>query len=127
MFNQMLLFAQAPVEFAVENVPVENLEVSSQEMQQLAAVALGAFLLYFLFLMFVALVTVVVLAVIPLWMICKKAGLSPYLSLLVFVPVVNAAMWWILALIEWPNLKKENPNWSVPPANQGDLTHFPQG
>jgi|GEM_PF-5267962 len=45
---------------------------------------------------------------VPLWLICKKAGLNPLLSLLIFVPLVNTFLMWIIALIDWPNVKKEN-------------------
>lgn len=43
---------------------------------------------------------------IPLWIIFKKAGLQPYLSLSNFIPIVGpliAAS--LLAFINWPNLK----------------------
>jgi len=120
MFHQMILFAQAPAEFAAEDFPFEQMQIAPQEM---AAVGV-MFLLFFLLWIFIVLVMVVVLAIIPLWMICKKAGISPYISLLVLVPGVNAAIYWILALIPWPNLKTENPNRSAPPTNQGELSHF---
>jgi len=119
MFHQMILFAQAPV----EAVPVEQLQVALQD-QEMAAAAVGVFLLFILFWVFLCLVMTVVLTVIPLWIICKKAGILPYISLLILVPGVNIAFHWILALIQWPNLKTENPNRSAPPANPGELSHF---
>jgi len=47
-----------------------------------------------------ALITIVVL-VIPYWMIWKKAGFSPWLSLLVVIPLVNLVMLYVLAFSEW--------------------------
>jgi hypothetical protein len=38
-----------------------------------------AFLLPFIFVM-------IVIVFIPIWMICKKAGFSPWISLLIFIP-----------------------------------------
>jgi hypothetical protein len=51
------------------------------------------------FLFFVAVATVV--AVIPYWMIFKKAGFSPWLSLLFFVPVANIIVLYVVAFSEW--------------------------
>lgn len=49
----------------------------------------------FLILIFIALV------LIPYWMIWKKAGFSPWLSLLMIVPLVNFIMLYVLAFSEW--------------------------
>ena len=43
----------------------------------------------------------VVLMMIPYWMIWKKAGFSPWLSLLMLVPLVNFVMLYVLAFTEW--------------------------
>jgi hypothetical protein len=42
-----------------------------------------------------------VLMVIPYWFIWKKAGFSPWFSLLMFVPLVNFIMIYVLAFSEW--------------------------
>jgi hypothetical protein len=39
--------------------------------------------------------------VIPYWMIWKKAGFSPWLSLLMIFPPLGFLMLWILALVPW--------------------------
>jgi len=122
MFHQMILLAQAPVEVAMDGVPAEQLQMAFQG-QDVAAVGV-VFLLFILFWVFIGIVMAVALTVVPLWMICKKAGISPYISLLILVPGVNMAFYWILALIQWPNLKTENPNRSEPPTDQGELSHF---
>jgi hypothetical protein len=41
--------------------------------------------------------------VIPFWQIFKKAGFSPWFSLLMSVPLLNAVMLYFLAFASWPN------------------------
>jgi membrane-bound ClpP family serine protease len=41
------------------------------------------------------------LIVIPYWFIFKKAGFSPYLSLLMLVPLLNFFMMYFLAFAQW--------------------------
>jgi hypothetical protein len=59
-------------------------------------------------------ICVIVLAVIliPFWFICKKAGFSPWLSLINIIPLGNIILIYILAFAEW----KVAP---VPPAQFG--------
>ena len=47
-----------------------------------------------------------VLVVVPVWRICQKAGYSGWLSLLVFVPLVNLLLLYYLAFAEWPLVRK---------------------
>jgi hypothetical protein len=44
--------------------------------------------------------------IIPFWKIFQKAGFSPLLSLLIFVPGINILAIFYLAFAEWPSLKK---------------------
>ena len=39
--------------------------------------------------------------VLPFWQIFKKAGFSPLLSLLMFIPVINFFMLYYLAFATW--------------------------
>lgn len=48
-----------------------------------------------------------VAGVLPFWFICKKAGLSPWLSLVILVPFGVLILPFILAFVEWPSLKQE--------------------
>jgi uncharacterized membrane protein len=41
-------------------------------------------------------------AMIPWFFIYKKAGFHPAMGCLMFVPIVNLVMMFILAFIEWP-------------------------
>ena len=39
--------------------------------------------------------------IVPFWFICKKAGFSPWLSLLNIVPLGNLILIYVLAFAEW--------------------------
>ena len=41
--------------------------------------------------------------VVPFWQIFKKAGFSPWLSLLMAIPLLNAVVLYFLAFSRWPN------------------------
>ena len=44
-----------------------------------------------------------IVAIIPFWRICLRAGLSPWLSLLLFIPLVNIIFVYYVAFAEWPS------------------------
>lgn len=52
---------------------------------------------------------------IPWWMIWKKAGFSPWLSLLVLVPVVNFIMLYVLAFADWRVVPADRVTLMPPP------------
>ncbi len=54
----------------------------------------------FLFFAFFGLVVIPVVLV-PYWFIFKKAGFSPWLALLMFVPLANLIMLYVLAFARW--------------------------
>jgi|GEM_PF-730793 len=54
----------------------------------------GFFLLVFAVIIFIG--------IFPYWMICKKAGYSGALSLLLLVPIANIIFIFYLALSDWP-------------------------
>ena len=59
------------------------------------------------------------IAVIPFWRICTRVGHSPWLSLLILIPLVNLIFLYILAFGEWPALRGTaappgGPNASTP-------------
>ena len=41
------------------------------------------------------------LRVLPFWFICKKAGMSPWLTLLNIIPLGNLVLIYVLAFAEW--------------------------
>jgi hypothetical protein len=64
---------------------------------------------YFLF--FVALPAVLVFWMLPLWFICKKAGFSPWLTLLNCIPFGNAILLYLIAFADW----KRHPMFQAEP------------
>ncbi len=42
------------------------------------------------------------IAIIPFWKICMRVGLSPWLSLLLVIPVVGWVFVYYLAFADWP-------------------------
>jgi hypothetical protein len=46
-----------------------------------------------------------IIAIIPFWRICQRIGWSPWLSLLMAVPLVNLIFIYILAFSNWPSQK----------------------
>lgn len=75
-----------------------------------AAMAMLAIMPFF-FLIFAAIV------VIPMWFVWKKAGFSPWLSLLSVVPLINLIMLYVLAFTEWKVVPVTQPAYqpAVPP------------
>lgn len=56
--------------------------------------------------MFLAVMPIVILVgmaivIIPFWFICKKAGFSPWLSLINVIPLGNIILIYVLAFAEW--------------------------
>jgi hypothetical protein len=52
-----------------------------------------------------------IIAIIPFWRICTRIGWSPWLSLLMAIPLVNLIFLYVLAFSDWPSQKG-----TVPPA-----------
>jgi len=45
---------------------------------------------------------VTILIIIPFWRLCQRVGYSPWLSLLLLVPLANLFFIYYLAFGEWP-------------------------
>ena len=56
----------------------------------------------------------VVLVIIPTWFICKKAGFSPWLSLLIIVPLGGLILLYVLAFAEWKTSPIPQVAWQPP-------------
>lgn len=52
---------------------------------------------------------------IPFWFICKKAGFSPWLTLLNLVPIGNLVLLYVLAFAEWKVVPVAQPAYMPPP------------
>jgi hypothetical protein len=46
-------------------------------------------------------IIMIAVVMIPYWFIWKKAGFSPWLSLLMLLPLLNIVMLYVLAFSEW--------------------------
>lgn len=57
----------------------------------------------------------IVLALPPYWMIFKKAGFSPWLSLLIFVPLANIITLYVVAFSRWKVVPVSNSPQQFPP------------
>jgi hypothetical protein len=44
----------------------------------------------------------IIIAIIPFWKICDRVGLSPWLSLLLLIPLANIIFVYYVAFAEWP-------------------------
>ena len=53
--------------------------------------------------------------IIPFWFICKKAGFSPWLSLLNIVPFDNLILIYVLAFAQWKVMPVPQVGWTPPP------------
>jgi len=57
--------------------------------------------------LFIVLLLPLVIVVVPFWQIFKKAGFSPFFSLLMLIPLVNLIMLFVLAFVSWPALDRK--------------------
>lgn len=51
------------------------------------------------------------IVILPFWFICKKAGFSPWLSLLLIVPFGNLVLYYVLAFSEWKVVPAPQLGW----------------
>ncbi len=58
----------------------------------------------------------VAIKIIPCWFICKKAGFSPWLSMLSLIPVGNLVLLYVLAFADWKVTPLPPPAWGPPPS-----------
>jgi hypothetical protein len=75
----------------------------------------GASFFIFLIVMLIVLVSIAV-TIIPYWKIFTKAGFSPWLSLLVLVPIANIVILYVVAFSEWNIRPATPPSIPQPPA-----------
>ncbi|HEY4046452.1 MAG TPA: hypothetical protein VGM27_06255 [Acidobacteriaceae bacterium] len=55
-----------------------------------------------------------IVVIVPYWFIFKKAGFSPWLAILMFVPLVNIVLLYAIAFSQWRVAPV--PQYPVPPA-----------
>jgi len=59
-----------------------------------------------------------IIVILPCWFICKKAGFSPWLSLLNFVPFGSLILLYVLAFSDWKVIPTPQMGWQQPPYPQ---------
>ncbi len=65
--------------------------------------------------------------IVPFWFICKKAGFSPWLSLLNLVPLGGIILMYVLAFADWNVVPVAQPVWQpVQPPYPPQPTQLPQ-
>jgi hypothetical protein len=55
-----------------------------------------------------------IVVIVPFWFICKKAGFSPWLSLINIIPLGNIILIYILAFAEWKVAPALPPQFGYP-------------
>jgi hypothetical protein len=55
------------------------------------------------------------IVLVPYWMIYKKAGFSPWLALLMIIPLANLITLYVVAFSEWRVVPAPQPGWVPPP------------
>jgi flagellar basal body-associated protein FliL len=63
----------------------------------------------------VIVVVCLVIVIVPFWFILKKAGFSPWLSLLYLVPLGNLFLYYFLAFAEWKVVPAPRVGWQPQP------------
>jgi hypothetical protein len=79
----------------------------AQQMHGIIAAVIGFYLIFFVILEAVI--------IIPFWFILKKAGFSPWLSLINIVPFGTLILLYILAFGEWKVIPAPQITWQPPP------------
>jgi hypothetical protein len=73
----------------------------------------------FLFILPLIILVGLAIVIIPCWFICKKAGFSPWLSLLNIIPLGNFILLYVLAFSDWKVMPAPQAYWqpqqSLPP------------
>ena len=57
----------------------------------------------------------IIIAIIPFWKICDRVGLSPWLSLLLLIPLANIIVVYYVAFAEWPGQRGSTGTGGAPP------------
>jgi hypothetical protein len=64
--------------------------------------------------------------ILPTWFICKKAGFSPWLSLLIIVPFGGIVLLYVLAFAEWKVVPMAEVGWPQQPPYPPQPPYTPQ-
>jgi len=88
--------------------------LSTQQTQQMVSAFMGV---YFVFILLVFVVKIA-LYTIPMWRICKRAGLAPQIALLCAIPIIGRLITtYVIAFSDW-KVAPSLPTAPLPPAYQ---------
>ena len=76
--------------------------------------ALAHFMRGFFVLLPIFIVVGIAIVLVPTWRICQKAGFSPWLSLLMLVPLGNLILLYFLAFADWRVVPMDQLGWPPP-------------
>jgi glycerol-3-phosphate acyltransferase PlsY len=75
----------------------------------------GGILAAFIGVYLIVIVVMLAVVIIPFWFILKKAGFSPWLSLINIVPFGTLILLYVLAFAQWKVVPAPQPGWQQPP------------
>lgn len=85
---------------------LQQTQLNPQQMQQVQKMVFA-----FMAMMPIFILLGLAVVIIPFWFICKKAGFSPWLSLLNIVPFGGLILWYVLAFADWKVVPVAQPGW----------------
>ena len=91
-----------------------NLALFLQQNSQFDPAQMARFISAMAAFFLVAWIVGMVVVVVPFWFICKKAGFSPWLSLLNIVPLGGLILWYVLAFADWKVVPIASPAYPSP-------------
>jgi hypothetical protein len=74
----------------------------SSNNEAVPAIVMGILIVFYVLIIAV----IVAVTVLVWWKICKKAGFSGWLGLLMIVPIANLVLPLVIAFMDWPVLKE---------------------
>jgi hypothetical protein len=102
-------FSRLALPLLKPRIPISGARSMSSDPAQLHGIIAAIVGFYF-----VVFVVVMVAIILPFWFILKKAGFSPWLSLINIVPFGPAILLYILAFAEWKVVPAPQMTWQPP-------------
>jgi len=75
------------------------------------AEAIRHMMMAMVFILPIIILVVLTIVIVPFWFICKKAGFSPWLSLLNLIPLGHLVLIYVLAFSDWKVIPAPQAYW----------------
>ena len=98
-----------------------------QQQNQLDPAEIQRIALAFMAIFPILMIVVLAIVIVPFWFICKKAGFSPWLSMLNIVPFGGLILWYVLAFSDWKVVPATQAGWMPPTRYPPQPPYPPQG